>query len=172
MRFICLGFILMIFFNCSQENKNDGFLEIQKEEYSIQYPENLSIDKSIAGLEFIIYTEKSHEDDDFIENINLMIQNLDSIDIDLHQFAELSQDQVLDSAGEVISIDLKKNNQHEYYRMITKIPLSQQELNFLQHFYVHNKKAYILTFSSEIDEFENYKKDMEDVMLSFKFRKN
>lgn len=174
MRILLVGLILISLIGCTFENKNESnhLLEIRKNEYVIQYPEELSIDESIEGLEFIIYTEKSHEEDDFIENINLIIQSLDTLDIDLEQFAQISLNQVAEVQGEIISMDLIQDNQEDYYRMISIIPMHEQNLKFLQHFYVYNKNAYVLTFSSELDEFDKYAEEMEEIMSSFRFEKN
>ena len=170
MRILFLIFIVFLLFSCSAENKSENKLEINKNGYSISYPDQLSTDESIDGLEFIIFTEKSNPDDDFIENINLIIQDLDSLNIDLHDYARISEQQIVENNGEIISYDLKKNYDQDFYRFMYNMPMNDNHLSFLQHFYLSNSKVYILTFSSEMTECDNYVKEMEEIMLSFQLR--
>ena len=50
--------------------------EFKTEDYSITYPSNLKLEEKIDGAEFILSTEKSSETDSFMENINLVTQDI------------------------------------------------------------------------------------------------
>jgi hypothetical protein len=64
-------------------------------DFSIQYPGDWILDTTgLSGTSFVLFAELSSDEDKFGENINLLIQNLEGQNIDLHKFAKISGEQV------------------------------------------------------------------------------
>ncbi|WP_310991906.1 hypothetical protein [Aequorivita marina] len=164
-----LFFILVIFqlAGC-QSNKNGNTKELNKNGYSISYPSDLTLDESgVNSSEFILSTEKTDTTDNFVENINLVIQNFTDRDIDLNTFVEISVDQI-NSRGKLISNERFKKGDAIFQRLVYTITINKLNLKFIQYYFLENNKAYILTFTSEEDVFDKYSAEMEEIMQSFK----
>ena len=99
--------LFLIFIVLLTNCKSDKIQEINQNGYSLSYPSKLVLENNLEGVEFILFTERKSSDDEFLENINLMIQNLESMNIDLDQFVDISIDQV-EQEGELISSERVK----------------------------------------------------------------
>ncbi len=92
--------LLMIFFISfqlvsSQSKQTKIVKEINRNGYHISYNENLRLDESGRNnTEFYLFTQKSSPEDNFIENLNLLIQNLENLNIDLNKFVEITESQI------------------------------------------------------------------------------
>ena len=171
LKFILFLLLSFLFVNC-QQNENKELKEIKKNDYTISYNSNLKLDESgKSGTAFLLLTEKKDINDDFIENINLIIQNLDTLNLDLNKLIKISESQIneYDKAKLIESVRIK-NGANEFHKFVFEGNFTGRELKFLQYHFVKNNKAYILTFSAEPNEFESYKKEMETVMKSFKLK--
>lgn len=143
--------------------------EISRKGFSIQYDSSFRLDESGQnGTEFYLFTPTS-PGDDFSENINLMIQNLGVLKYDLNQFIVLSEKQIT-ASGKLVESIRKKENGQEYHVLVFEAQMNGFDLKFLQYDYVKNDKAYVLTYTAKREEFENYRKEMEKVMNSFKLQ--
>ena len=135
--------------------------------YQIAYPEYLNIDDSKRdGTEFIIYTSKDSDYDDFIENINLVSQDLINMNLDLDGFIEITKNELKD-VGEIVESKKLANKGYDYHKMIYTLTQNGVQLTFLQHSQIINNNLYVLTFSGKADAFKDYYPEMRRVMLSF-----
>jgi hypothetical protein len=159
---IC-AFVLYTLFSC----KNDNITEFIDEDYSISFPSHLNMNSEVSGAEFVLTTEKTIEEDNFIENINLATQDIG--DMDLSTFIESSENQI-ESIGKIIKSKRVKENRSDYHRMTFTVTQGNIEAKLIQHSFVKNKKAYVLTFSAKSNEFNDYYKEMNTVLLSFNLK--
>jgi hypothetical protein len=142
--------------------------EINRNGYQIFYSDNLRLDESGRnGSEFYLFTQKENEQDNFADNLNLMIQNLEALNIDLNKFVELTEAQI-NEKGKIINSKRVKNNGNELHILIYESTINGFELKFMQYDFVKNNKAYFLTYSAKREDFEKYLPEMENVMKSFK----
>jgi len=172
-KLLVLLIVAIVIAGCQMSKKDEapqlqkGIKEINKKGYSIRYDSTFRLDESGRnGVEFYLFTP-TNPGDDFSENINLMIQNLEVLKYDLDQFVEISEKQIK-ANGRLIESIRKKTDGQEYQILIFEANFNGLNLKFLQYDFVKNNKAYVLTFSARQSEFENYKKDIEKVMNSFK----
>jgi len=174
-KLLLLFVVALEFVSCQKSQKAEtvfsqpekGTKEISRKGYSISYDSTYRLDESGRnGTEFYLFTP-TQSGDDFSENINLMIQNLGVLKYDLDQFVEISEKQIKVSGKLLESIRKKKDGQ-EYQILIFEGNFNGLDLKFLQYDFVKNDKAYVLTFSAKQNEFDNYEKEMEKVMNSFK----
>lgn len=170
MKIKLLLILLLVFqFSNSQINGKNDVKEINKNGYSLSYPSNLKLDESGQGIEFMLFTEKTNSTDNFSENINLIIQNLETLNLDLNKFVELTENQIK-ANGNLISSERKKVNDSEFHKLIYVIHLNNFDLKFIQYDFVVNNKAYILTFTAKENEFDRYSTEMEKIMKTFEIK--
>lgn len=171
MKFKFLVLIILFFqFSKSQTNLKGKIKEINRDEYSIFYDSILRLDETgNNGVEFYLFTEKEDSKDDFVENINLMIQNLEGLNIDLNKFVAITEDQIL-ANGELIRSKRIIVNGNECHSITYEGIFNGFHLMFLQYNIVKKNKAYVLTYTAKRKDFEKYFNEMELIMKSFKVK--
>lgn len=141
--------------------------------YSIQYPPEWELNQSgLMGSSFILFQPLASSDDLFRENVNLLIQDLSGYDLDLDQFAKLSEDQVTTMITNSTLIESKriKTGPEAYHRMVYTGDQGTYHLKFVQYYWVMNEKAFVLTFTCEQDKYEINKETGNAIMNSFAFK--
>jgi hypothetical protein len=149
---------------------------LEQSNYSIIHPADweVNLDKPL-GVEFIVLSPLSFENDKFRENINLVIQDLSKYDIDLDKYTELSVNQINTMVTNSVLIESKRisKSDNEYFqRVIYSGDQGLFKLKFEQYYFVVDKKAYVLTFTGEQSEFDKHKESAEETMNSFMIKKN
>jgi len=167
-KFLLILLIVFQFSSC-QSNKKKETKVIDKNGYTLAYTSDLRLDESGQGSEFLLFTKKSNSTDNFVENINLIIQNLETLNIDLNKFVEITENQIKGN-GNLISSERIKNNNSEFQKQIYSAHLNNFDLKFIQYDFVKNNKAYILTFTAKENEFDKYATEMENIMKTFKIK--
>lgn len=165
--------------NAQEDNSNASLRElyfIEQPNYSFAYPANWeeNLDKTL-GVEFIVLSPLSSATDKFRENINLVIQDLSNYNLDLDKYTELSLGQIKNIVTNSVLIESKrisKIDSEQYQRVIYTGEQGIFNLKFVQYYFVVDKKAYVLTFTSEQLEFDKYKEGAEETMNSFIVKKN
>src|SRR5512133_3396692 len=97
-----LGILLVISVSCNQINsKNEplesqeGWKTLNENDYSIQYPSDWTLQKpGQNGAIFFIISDQTSSQDQFRENVNLLIQDLTGMDIDMDKYVQISEDQI------------------------------------------------------------------------------
>jgi hypothetical protein len=160
-----LSLLLLISFQfINSQNKK----EINRNGYQIYYNDNLRLDETGRnGSEFYLFTQKDNSEDNFAENLNLMTQNLETLNIDLNKFVELTEIQLKEN-GKLIESRRDIANGNEYHILIYEATMNGMELKFLQYDFVKNNRAYFLTYTAKKADFDKYLLEMESVMKSFK----
>lgn len=142
--------------------------EINRNGYQIFYSDNLRLDESGRnGSEFYLFTQKENAEDNFAENLNLITQNLETLNIDLNKFVEITENQIKEK-GKLIESKRVIVNGNECHKLISESTMNGIELKFLQYDFVKNNRAYFLTYSAKKNDFEKYLDEMEKVIKSFK----
>ena len=142
--------------------------------YSISYPPTWELNKSgEMGTIFIILSPLESDNDIFRENINFMTQDLSGLNIDLDKYTAISEEQVKTLISNSTFIESKriKNEKGEYHKLIYTGDQGIYHLIFEQYYWVVDDKAYVLTFTSEQEKFDNFKKTGEKILNSFKINK-
>ncbi|MFK8057972.1 MAG: hypothetical protein AB8F78_17730 [Saprospiraceae bacterium] len=143
---------------------------LSKIDFDINFPSDWTLDEQgQMGTSFIILSPQTDEADKFRENVNLMIQDLAGYQIDLDKFSEISEEQIktLINDGKIISSEKVSNAIPEYQKVEYTGTQGILSLHFVQHYWVHNEKAYILTLTCEADQFVNYEEIGKGVLSSF-----
>jgi hypothetical protein len=165
---------------CGQtaENKTetlDGWKSISENIYSIDYPDNWELNKSgQMGTSFMLFSPLSSEQDQFKENVNLLIQDLTGHILDLDKYVEISEDQIktMITDGEIIESKRITAKTLNYQKVIYTGKQGIYHLKFEQYYWVIGDKAFILTLTCEESQFDNYQGTGEKILNSFNLNKN
>ena len=151
-----------------------GWNTFSQANYSIKYPAAWELNQSgEMGTSFILFSPKESEQDDFRENINLIIQDLSGKNIDLNKYTEISEGQIKSMIANSNLIESKriKNDSIEYQKIVYAGDQQTFHLKYEQYYWVINDMAYILTFTSEQTKFKDLQGTAEKMMNSFILKK-
>ena len=167
--------ILFLIVNLSVFGQTNESNTLNGKNYSIEYPSGWELNKSgQMGTKFILFSQLTSKDDQFKENVNLIIQDLTGHNIDLNQYVEISENQIktMITDGNIISSERLNKNGKEFQKVIYTGKQGIYDLKFEQYYWVENNNAYVLTLTCEVTEFSDFKIIGENILNSFKIKKN
>ena len=139
--------------------------------YQVGYPSNWTRDLSgMMGATFILFSPQDSDNDTFKENVNLQITDLGVQGvINLDVFAKAAEDQI---EKMITDADVKRsskisNGQDEYYEIEFTGIQGKLSLHWIQHYRIRGRHAYILTFTSQRDRFDDYRDLAKQILRSF-----
>jgi len=150
------------------------WLTLTGDNYTVEYPATWEPDQSgVMGASFILFAPLESDEDQFRENVNLLIQDLTGMEIDLDLFTAVSEDQIktmVDNSTLIESVRIKSDS-GDYQKIIYSGEQGTFHLKYEQYYWMINEHAYILTFTAEQDKFDAYKETGEHILNSFSFKK-
>jgi len=154
----------------SNTKVDPGWKILKTTEYSIQYPSTWDLDQSGGyNTQFLLLSPLESKGDNFRENINLVIEDLQGKDIDLDQYTTLAKDQIKKYITNVNFLETttvgKKPDIHE--KVIYTGDQGVYHLNFEQYYWVKNGNAYVVTLTCEQNKVAAFKETGESIMNSF-----
>jgi hypothetical protein len=165
---LILIFITFSFYCCSQSNKAETV--ISKDNFTIEYPKPWRLDTSkIMGTEFIAFSPLEDSADKFSENVNVIIQNLSGQNIDLEKYKQITEQQIttIMTDGKVFESSIVKTNKNNYFKIVYAMTQNERRLKFISVCFIKDDKAYLATFTCELDKYDSYKKIGEEILNSF-----
>ncbi len=157
----------------AQSNIPNDWKTLDESEFIIHYPDSLDLDKSgQMGMTFVLLFKQTSQQDLFRENINLIIQDLTGFKINLDEYVDISEEQIkmMITNGNIIESKRIKTDNSEYQKAIYTGTQGQFNLKFEQYYWVVRQKAYVLTLTCEINQFDKYQEVGEKIMNSFKIK--
>ena len=146
----------------------NNFVEFKKDNFEINYPEDWRLDTSgQMNSSFILFSPKT-EGDLFVENINLIIQDLSGQNLNLESYSELSESQIKSMIPESKLIENIKVGNHK--EVVWSGFVTNNYLKFKQYYYVIDNKAYVLTFSALETAYDDYIKIGTEILNSFQIK--
>jgi len=181
-KFLALCLLLLWTYSCGQQTvKNDqiktseGWKLLKENGYSIQYPEDWILDKSGQnGTSFIILSLPTSTQDEFRENVNLIVQDLTGFNINLEKFVQISEDQIkrLATNGNLILSAKQTLHGIDFQKVVYTFDQGMFKLKCEQYYWIKSNKAYVLTLTCQTTQFDTYKEIGEKILNSFSFEKN
>ncbi len=178
-----LGFFALIiaFVACGQSSQKETKTEVKSEipenwksldesDYSIHYPDTFDLNKSgQMGASFILLSKQTSQQDLFRENVNLLIQDLTGQNIDLDKYVEISEGQIktLITDGNLLESKRLTDRNKEFQRVIYTGKQGQFDLKWQQFYWIENKKAFVLTLTCELNQYDKYVSVGEKIMKTF-----
>jgi hypothetical protein len=179
-----LGFLIVMIGLTSCEQKKqpstvdkdiDGWKTFETADYSIRYPGTWDFDNSGQnGVIFQIFSSQTSADDNFRENVNLVIQDLSVQKVEnLDQYTQLSESQIktMMTNSVIISSDRFNRGGQEYQKVIFTADQGQFNLKFEQYYLIRGDLAYALTLTCVADKFDGFQEVGEKILDSFKTKK-
>lgn len=143
---------------------------LENNDYSIQYPNDWELQQNgQAGTKFILLSKLVTPQDQFRENVNLLIQDLTGQNINLDKYTAISEGQIktMIKNGTILESKRIRTNGKEYQKEVYTGDQAMYKLKFEQYYWVIGTKAYVLTFTAELSNFDSYKTDGEKILNSF-----
>jgi len=159
--------------NNTQHEATEEWKSFVEDNYSIQYPNTWELNNSKQmGTSFILFSPLTSEKDQFRENVNLLIQDLKGKNLDLDKYSKISEEQIetMLTDGKIIESKRIKNGTSTYQKIIYTGTQGIYKLEFEQYYWVEKDKAYILTFTSEENQFATYRSTGEKILNSFQLK--
>lgn len=151
----------------------DGWATLSAGNYSIQHPPNWEVNQSgTMNTSFLLFSPLEDSQDQFRENVNLIIQSLPDKSIDLDKFTEISEAQIKTMITNVALMESTRVKQgaETYHKLIYTGDQGMYKLQFEQYYWVADKQVYVLTLTCEQSTFSDFQELGETIMNSFSFR--
>jgi hypothetical protein len=118
----------------------------------------------------MIFSPQESEQDNFRENINLLIQDFTGQNVTLDTYIQNTENQIKTMLPNSTLIENKrnKNENGEYQKLVYSGDQENFHLTFEQYVWVINEKAYLITFTSEQNKYADFKVIGEKIMNTFK----
>lgn len=167
--------LFLLTLNLNVTSQETEYIKYSTSNYSIEYPSNWLIDDSgEQGVTFVIRPKNPDTNKEFMENINLAIQNLNNNEISLDEYKGITENQISGMLVDynLILSEIKSKDGYNYHELIVEGSVNETKLKGIVYTWLQNKKAYALTF---ITSFEDYKYNhliAKSILNSFRFSKN
>ena len=157
--------VSILSYGCMQ----DKTISLVRSNFSIQYPSLFEIDESgEANTIFALKTKKKQDvASSFIENVNLAE---DKSKYESFEEYFTNSEKNIEKYGKILKSEKRTLNGNNYLRLVFQLSQGNESYTFIQHFYAHKQKFYILTFSSDTREFDSYLKPINKMFNSFKLK--
>ncbi len=168
-----IGTLLLVFLNYlsfSQKNSDDKKIVFEGKNYKIQYPQDWRLDTSKRmGTELFVFAALENAEDKFAENVNVLIQDLSQQNIDLEKYKQITEKQLAEMVtdGKIFESTIIKPGNKNYYRITYTMPQEKFRLKITSFCFIKDEKAYLVTFSAELDKYDHYKNIGEAILASF-----
>ena len=168
-KLILITMVFFLAFTVKAQNENKTY---ETDDFSIQYPITWDLQTDMeAPAIFAVRAPATSDEDIFAENVNLITQNLKGYNMNLDQYIELNEGQIKTiSNSQLFSSKRKKSDGGEYHVLEFKGSMSGMDLKVIQLYAIKNEIAYILTFTTMENEFEELRKIGTKILESFKLK--
>lgn len=151
----------------------EGWNVFSQDKYEIKFPIDWAIDTSgVMGSKFFLFNKLALQSEGFMENINLIVQDLSAYDLDLNQYVEISEKQITTvlTDGVILSSERKSREGIEYQQVKFSGRQGIFNLAFEQHYFIVDKNAFVLTFTCKTEDFDAVIEISKQVMDGFKIK--
>ncbi|MFG4005153.1 PsbP-related protein [Flavobacterium aquidurense] len=157
--FFELGFLFFVTFCYSQQNAENAYdkLYISEKKYSLLFPSNWYLKKTDSlQKSFVLLSEKSGPNDNFIENIGLRISDLGYSNIKPKMLKKII-DRRIGVTNEIISNRKVVKNNLTGQEIVYKTMLDDGRFaTILQYYFVKGADLFLLTFCCKPEEYLSY----------------
>jgi hypothetical protein len=169
---IFLSYTFLLTLTSWGQKTETGWKVLNQTNFSIQYPANWDLDQTgYQGTTFQIFSELTSIEDPFRENVDLIIHDLRGTTIYLDKFVRMSESKFPTILTNYNLIESKRiKDKSEYHKMIFTGDKGNLKLKFEQYIWMKGIKCYVLTFTSEQTQFDNYQLTGEKILNSFKIK--
>lgn len=137
--------------------------------FTMSYPKEWTQQSSGNVIAFL--SPKADANDQFQENVNLMLQDISAQPMTLEQYTELTKKQLADAmgAGANVSQASKVVGGHKAVQLIYNFTYQGRALKIEQYFFVKGKTVYLFSYTAEPSQFAKYEQTATAIINSFTF---
>lgn len=152
--------------------------------YSIKYPADWDLQQSddlksgtpvnpTVRYQFAVLSQRESPQDQFRENVNLVIEDLNGKKLDLDQYAQVATSQLKALMKNCKILENKKISKgyRQHYKTIWTWEYQTIPLKVEQYTWLLDGKAYILTFTSEQSKFAQSQQTGKKILDTFTLKK-
>jgi len=154
------------------ETSSVDWITHKTDDYTLSHPSDWNLDESkLMGTQFILFAPLKGAEDQFRENMNLIIEDVSSYGISLDDYIKISEKQLAQMITDMnpIKSERKEREGIPYQEVEYTGKQGVFDLHFIQHYIMVNGMMYVLTFTTEDKEFESYVADGKRILDSFDF---
>lgn len=135
----------------------------------LKYPENYELQEGVMGVVAAFLSETKDSSDLFRENLNVIIQDLSTQPMTLEEYTNLSLDQigVYITDSKIITSEETSLDGNPAHKVIYTGGQDQFDLKWMQIWTIVDDTAYILSYTAEANQFDNYFRIFNEMMNSF-----
>lgn len=137
----------------------------ENDQYSLEHPEDWKFDQTDKQTTFSVFSEATSENDNFRDNINLVSEAIPNKNVTLDEYIELTVTNLANFLENQSKIEVTKRDNYQVLTYSGKT--SGYDLKFEQRVWFKDGSAHILTYTSEIEEYELHKDKARKIMDSF-----
>jgi hypothetical protein len=153
--------------------QTSAWKSIDSKTYSISYPKDWVKESGEQfGTEFMLMSARTSPNDDFKENVNLVVQDFENSGIDLKKYAEISELQIIGNmdSARILSSKASKEHGEAVHKIIYTATFDKRPLKFEQWCWMKGTSVFVLTLTCETDQFDAYKEVGEEILGSFRLK--
>ena len=142
--------------------------------YSIEYPVTWTLNELCGNMtNFCLFSPVKDGNDEFSENVNLIVQDVGFSKMNLDQYTQISLNQLeyVIPNSKLIESRKMKGTTGDYQKVLYTGDYNGFHLEFEQYYWVIGDNAYVLSFTCEESEFSDYQATGERILNSFLFKK-
>ena len=144
--------------------------QFNKENFSINYPDNWRLDTSgRMNTTFILFSE-TLEKDLFNENINMTIQDLTNQGFTMDSYVKLSENQIESMVVDGQIIESIYNKEKKFHTLVWSGKVTGRVLKFKQYFFLKNEKIYLITLTTLPSTYDEYLEEGNKILNTFKLK--
>ena len=143
---------------------------LSKAAYSIKYPSSWKVQPTSDGKQFTISAPPdSGVADNFVENLNMVINELSTIDYTAQQYANFSKGYLPQKIKQFVVLENKKGSTpgKDSWYMVFKGVQFGKKLQWKQYYIVLNGRVHILTFTAEASRYKEYSKAVDAMIAGY-----
>ncbi|MEY3444369.1 MAG: hypothetical protein RLZZ519_2650, partial [Bacteroidota bacterium] len=132
------------------ELESKGWKTLREDNYSILYPADWSLaPKGESASLFAVLSPQESRKDAFMENVNLVTEDVTNKGVDLDVYVESAEPQIVAAFedAEILENERIKSGTREYHKMVYKAVQMGFSLVFEQYYFIVGNTAYVLTFT-------------------------
>ena len=169
--FFALLFSLQVASQTTLVSNSDNLAKIKREHYSLSYPKSWTLDTSkILGMDLLLRSPKIDSLDQFIENLNVFVQDLHGQKYTLLKMGQESESQIKNMVTDVEIIESRLDSTASifYYSLKFKGRQGKFLLTTEQRYYLKDEVGFAVTFTVQNGKEQTYTLVSEKIFDSFK----
>jgi len=152
-------------------NPTTNFLTYESYTYGIRmkYPIDWTKEEQFLGLVVSFFSPQESASDDFLENLNVVVEDLFVQPMTIDEYTELSIDQVKKIVTDISAIDSSFTtlDGNSARKLVYSGKQGIYDIKYMQILTIKDNKAYVITYTAEINKYTYFLGRIQEMVNSF-----